>query len=222
MMCVNGIRKGNDKHWEAIQLWAASPRNEREILILLKKPYNACKQETKEGEDSQAHLKYFCQWASCSVKSMVCIEYMVKFFNPPLQSRIVTCHLQFFGYRKFVFSPIASFFILFAEPSASPQKITSEKMNEAAYKISWNPLPRDKTNGRVIAYEVNQTTLSITCTARSASTPSVLQNTTDTFIVLTGLLSCSVYKVEVRAYTSAGPGVFGRLTRNIATSGISM
>ena len=188
----------------------------------LKSPITPANRKQKKGNIPKPILKYFCQWASCSVKSMVCIEYMVKFFNPPLQSRIVTCHLQFFGYRKFVFSPIASFFILFAEPSASPQNITSEKMNEAAYKISWNPLPRDKTNGRVIAYEVNQTTLSITCTARSASTPSVLQNTTDTFIVLTGLLSCSVYKVEVRAYTSAGPGVFGRLTRNIATSGISM
>ena len=114
------------------------------------------------------------------------------------------------------------FSFFFAEPSASPQNITSEKMNETTYKISWNPLPRDKTNGRVIAYEVNQTRLSITRTARSASTPSVLQNTTDTFIVVTGLSSCSVYKVEVRAYTSAGPGVFGRLTRNIATSGISL
>ena len=114
------------------------------------------------------------------------------------------------------------FSFFFAEPSAPPQNITSEKMNETTYKISWNPLPRDKTNGRVIAYEVNQTRLSITRTARSASTPSVLQNTTDTFIVLTGLSSCSVYKVEVRAYTSAGPGVFGRLNRDIATSGISM
>ena len=147
---------------------------------------------------------------------------MVKFFNPLLQSRIVTCHLQFFGYRKIVFSPIASFFILFAEPSALPQNITSEKMNKTTYKISWNLLPRDKTNGRVIAFEVNQTTLSITRTARSASTSSVLQNTSDTFIVLTGLSTCSVYKVEVRAYTAAGPGVFGRLNRDIATSGISM
>ena len=95
-------------------------------------------------------------------------------------------------------------------------------MNETTYKISWNPLPRDKTNGRVIAYEVNQTRLCITRTARSASTPSVLQNTTDTFIVLNGLSSYSVYKVEVRAYTSAGPGVFGRLARNISTSGISL
>ena len=95
-------------------------------------------------------------------------------------------------------------------------------MNETTYKISWNPLPRDKANSRVITYEVNQTRLSITRTARSASAPSVLQNTSDTFIVLTGLSSCSVYKVQVRAYTSAGPGFFGRLTRNIATSGISM
>ena len=95
-------------------------------------------------------------------------------------------------------------------------------MNETTYKISWNLLPRDKANGIVIAFEVNQTTLSITRTARSASTSSVLQNTSDTFIVLTGLSTCSVYKVEVRAYTSAGPGVFGRLNRDIATSGISM
>ena len=145
---------------------------------------------------------------------MVCIEYMVNFFNPPLQSRIIIATL--YSHQLLPFS------FFFAEPSASPQNITSEKMNETTYKISWNPLPRDKTNGRVIAYEVNQTTLSITRTARSASTPSVLQNTTDTFIVLTGLSSCSVYKVEVRAYTSAGPGVFGRLTRNIATSGISL
>ncbi|CAH3194561.1 unnamed protein product [Porites evermanni] len=108
------------------------------------------------------------------------------------------------------------------KPSAPPQNITSEKMNETTYKISWNPLPRDKTNGRVIAYEVNQTRLSITLTARSASTPSVLQKTSDTFIVLTGLSTCSVYKVEVRAYTSAGPGVFGRLNRDITTSGISI
>ena len=93
-------------------------------------------------------------------------------------------------------------------------------MNETTYRISWNPLPRNTSNGRVIAYEVNQTKLSTPRTARSVSTPSVLQNTSDTFIVLTGLLSCSVYKVEVRAYTSAGPGVFGSMAHDIVTSGI--
>ena len=90
-------------------------------------------------------------------------------------------------------------------------------MNETTYRISWNPLPRNTSNGVVIAYEVK---LSTSHTARSVSTPSVLQNTSDTFIVLTDLLSCSVYKVEVRAYTSAGPGVFGSIARDILTSGI--
>ena len=109
-----------------------------------------------------------------------------------------------------------------SEPSASPHNITSEKMNETTYRISWNPLPRNISNGIVIAYEVNQTKLFTSRTVRSVSTPSILQNISDTFIVLTGLTSCSVYKVEVRAYTSAGPGVFGRLTGNIATTGISI
>ena len=93
-------------------------------------------------------------------------------------------------------------------------------MNETTYRISWNRLSRNTSNGRVIAYEVNQTTLSTSHTARYVSTPSVLQNTTDTFIVLTDLLSCSVYKVEVRAYTSTGPGVFGSMAHVIVTSGI--
>ena len=139
-------------------------------------------------------------------------------FSP--DNSINSAILQFFGYHKFAFSSVAFFKILFAEPSASPQNITSKKINETTYRISWNPLSRDKSNGRVVAYEVNQTRLSSSRNARSVCTPSVLQNATDTFVVLTGLSSCSVYKVEVRAYTSAGPGVFGRLTRNIATTGI--
>ena len=122
-----------------------------------------------------------------------------------------------FGFHRFIF---LSFVFFLSEPSASPHSITSKKINETTYRISWNPLPRNTSNGRVIAYEVNQTKLSTSRTARSVSTPSVLQNTSDTFIVLTDLLSCSVYKVEVRAYTSAGPGVFGSMAHEIVTSGI--
>ena len=121
-----------------------------------------------------------------------------------------------FGYHRFI---LLSLFFL-SEPSTSPHNIKSEKMNETTYRISWNPLPRNTSNGRVIAYEVNQTKLFIPGTSRSVSTPSILQNTSDTFIVLTDLLSCSVYKVEVRAYTSAGPGVFGSMAYDIVTSGI--
>ena len=137
-------------------------------------------------------------------------------FFPSLSLGIRTCYSIFRCITSFYFYPL--FFL--SEPSASPHSITSERMNETTYRISWNPLPRNTSNGKVVAYEVNQTKLSTSRTARSVSTPSVLQNTTDTFIVLTDLLSCSVYKVEVRAYTSAGPGVFGSMAHDIVTSGI--
>ena len=145
--------------------------------------------------------------------------FFLNYFFAPLLLGISTCYstrqpFYLSGITCWFFYPL--FFL--SEPSVSPHNITSKKMNETTYRISWNPLPRNTSNGRVIAYEVKQTKLSTT--ARSVSTPSVLQNTSDTFIVLTDLLSCSVYKVEVRAYTSAGPGVFGSMAHVIVTSGI--
>ena len=157
----------------------------------------------------------------CMINMLIFICYyycfFLIFFAPSLLG-ISTCYSareQFYlsGITCWFFYPL--FFL--SEPSASPHNITSKKMNETTYRISWNPLPRNTSNGRVIAYEVK---LSTSHTARSVSTPSVLQNTSDTFIVLTDLLSCSVYKVEVRAYTSAGPGVFGSIAHDIVTSGI--
>jgi len=72
----------------------------------------------------------------------------------------------------------------------------------------------------VKAYEVKQTTVVSSRTARSIpGAEVVLQNTTETFAVLSGLKSCSEYNIEVRAYTSAGPGVFGSLPRRIVTTG---
>ena len=63
----------------------------------------------------------------------------------------------------------------------------------------------------MIAYEVKQT--------RVSSSRVVLQNTTDTFAVVSGFTSCSEYRVEVRAYTSAGPGAYRSLPSHIVTSG---
>ena len=166
-----------------------------------------------------------CQ--SWLVNFMVCMINMLIFifiitvfflFFAPFLLGINTCYSK---RQPFYLSSITSWFFyplfFLSEPSVSPHNITSKKMNETTYRISWNPLPRNTSNGRVIAYEVK---LSTSHTARSVSTPSVLQNTSDTFIVLTDLLSCSVYKVEVRAYTSAGPGVFGSMAHVIVTSGI--
>ena len=152
---------------------------------------------------------------------LLLLLFFIFLFFAPLLLGISVCYstrepFYLSGITCWFFYPL--FFL--SEPSVSPHKITSKKMNETTYRISWSPLPRNTSNGIVIAYEVNQTKLSTSRTARSVSTPSVLQNTSDTFIVLTDLLSCSVYKVEVRAYTSAGPGVFGSMAHVILTSGI--
>ena len=149
---------------------------------------------------------------------LLLLLFFIFLFFAPLLLGISVCYstrqpFYLSGITCWFFYPL--FFL--SEPSASPHNITWKKMNETTYRISWNPLPRNTSNGIVIAYEVK---LSTSQTARSVSTPSVLQNTSDTFIVLTDLLSCSVYKVEVRAYTSAGPGVFGSMAHVIVTLGI--
>ena len=73
----------------------------------------------------------------------------------------------------------------------------------------------------MIAYEVNQTMVSRSCTARAISSGTIvlIVNTTDTFTVLSGLKECSQYSVQVRAYTTAGPGVFGSIPKRIETTG---
>ena len=73
----------------------------------------------------------------------------------------------------------------------------------------------------MLAYEVKQTRVSSSRHARAVSFPAVLfLNTTDTFTILHDLTSCSEYSVGVRAYTSAGPGVFGGLPSRVVTTGM--
>ena len=109
---------------------------------------------------------------------------------------------------------------IFSEPSSAPKNIISKKENETTYTISWDPLSRELSNGDVIAYEVSQTLVSGSRTARAISSAAiVLENTTDTFKVLSDLKACSKYSVQVRAYTTAGPGVFGSIPEPIVTSG---
>ena len=72
----------------------------------------------------------------------------------------------------------------------------------------------------MIAYEVNQTMISRSCSATAISSAAiVLVNTTNTLTVLSGLKACSQYSVQVRAYTIAGPGVFGSIPKHIETTG---
>ena len=77
-------------------------------------------------------------------------------------------------------------------------------------------MTREESNGVVLSYEMKHTKNSI---RGGMSTPEY-QNTTNTFVTLRNLTSCSHYSVHVRAYTSAGPGPFGGLPSEIATSGM--
>ncbi|XP_068725987.1 uncharacterized protein [Montipora capricornis] len=103
-----------------------------------------------------------------------------------------------------------------AQPSISPQNITSRKMTETSFNISWNALSRIVSNGDVIAYEVMHTRKS---KSGMISAPVFQNTTTTTSVTLLDLTSCSQYSVDVRAYTSAGPGPFGALPSDIVTNG---
>ncbi|XP_068677377.1 receptor-type tyrosine-protein phosphatase S-like isoform X3 [Montipora foliosa] len=101
------------------------------------------------------------------------------------------------------------------KPSISPRNITSQKMTEKSFNISWNALSRIVSNGDVIAYEVNYTRKS---QSGVKSAPDYQNTTTTTSVTLSDLSSCSQYSVDVRAYTSAGPGPFGALPSDIVTN----
>ncbi|XP_068725982.1 uncharacterized protein [Montipora capricornis] len=104
------------------------------------------------------------------------------------------------------------------KPSISPRNITSQKMTEKGFNISWNALSRSLSNGYVIAYEVMHTRKS---KSGVKSAPDYQNTTTTTSVTLSDLSSCSQYSVDVRAYTSAGPGPFGALPSDIVTSAAS-
>ena len=92
-------------------------------------------------------------------------------------------------------------------PSVGPANVSFLNYNKTTFKISWLPLTREKSHGKVILYDVKQELLS-TGKRRKRSISSRTLNTTTTFVVLYDLPFCSRYNVSVRAYTKAGPGPY--------------
>ncbi|XP_015753443.1 PREDICTED: receptor-type tyrosine-protein phosphatase mu-like [Acropora digitifera] len=105
-----------------------------------------------------------------------------------------------------LWSTTLTFETLTAKPSTAPSNIASQRLNDTSYRISWDPLTRETSNGVVLAYEVKYTRVYFRGSP-SSSAPR-FQNTTDTMVTLQGLTLCSTYDVLVRAYTSAGEGPF--------------
>ena len=110
-------------------------------------------------------------------------------------------HVCFLNHVLFVFPSI--------EPSVGPDNVTFSELNKTTFNISWAPLTREKSYGKVILYDVKEELVS-RGKRQKRSISSRTLTTTTTSVVLYGLPRCSEYHVSVRAYTKAGPGPYSQ------------
>jgi len=94
------------------------------------------------------------------------------------------------------------------EPSVGPDNVTIAELNGTTYNISWAPLTREKSFGKVIMYDIKFELLSRRRRRKRSPINSRIVNTTSTFVVLYDLPLCSQYHVSVRAFTKVGPGPY--------------
>ena len=96
------------------------------------------------------------------------------------------------------------------EPSVGPDNVTIAELNGTTYNISWAPLTREKSFGKVIMYDIKEELLSRGRRRKRSPISSRIVNTTSTFVILYDLPLCSQYHVSVRAFTKAGPGPYSQ------------
>ena len=95
-------------------------------------------------------------------------------------------------------------------PSVGPDRVSLAELNGTTFNISWAPLIREKSYGKVILYDVKEELLLSEMRQKRSPISSRTLNTTATFVVLYDLPPCSQYLVSVRAYTNAGPGPYSQ------------
>ena len=136
--------------------------------------------------------------AGCTI--FLCMKQLRALQGLPLTTtqRVLIFHLE--GRENLIICSSLS------EPSTDPSKINSQSLNKTTYRISWDPLTREKSNGEVLAYEVKY--IRVYHTGSSSLPAPRYENTTNTMVTLQELVTCSTYHVLVRAYTSAGAGPF--------------
>ena len=100
------------------------------------------------------------------------------------------------------------FLLSSSAPGAGPERPSSAQVNKTTFNISWEPLLREKSYGKVILYEVKAIFLK-KGNLRNRSVIYSPVNTSVTFVVLSDLELCTKYNVSVRAYTAEGPGPYG-------------
>ena len=126
---------------------------------------------------------------------------MVDYLVVLKDSNYYSMHVYFFNHGLFAFPS--------KEPSVGPDNISFSELNKTTYNISWAPLTREKSHGKVILYDVKQELLS-SGRRQKRSISSRTLNTTETFVVVYDLSLCSQYHVSVRAYTKVGPGPYSQ------------
>ena len=101
-------------------------------------------------------------------------------------------------------------FRILLAPSVGPDNVVTSKLNESTFNISWAPLTREKSYGKIAQYELNAELIAAGPRSRRSTASSNGFNTSETFVVLYDLPLCSQYHLSVRAYTSAGPGPYSQ------------
>ena len=101
------------------------------------------------------------------------------------------------------------FSLYFLAPSVGPDSVSTSQVNKTTFNISWEPLQREESHGKVTLYEVKAIFLKKGNLHKRSVIYSPSVNTSVTFVVLSDLELCSRYNVSVRAYTAEGPGPYG-------------
>ena len=107
------------------------------------------------------------------------------------------------------FFPLKLVIFYFLAPGVGPEPLSSAQVNRTTFNISWEPLLREKSHGKVILYEVKAIFLKKGNLRKRSVIYSPSVNTSVTFVVLSDLELCAKYNVSVRAYTAEGSGPYG-------------
>ncbi|XP_067026513.1 uncharacterized protein [Acropora muricata] len=96
-----------------------------------------------------------------------------------------------------------------AAPSEGPKGLSFQEVNQITYNISWDPLARERRNGIIIGHEIKREKASTEARSKPSIGHTTYSNSANNFALVTGFELGCIYRISVRAFTSAGGGPFG-------------
>ena len=98
-------------------------------------------------------------------------------------------------------------------PVSPPADVTADVLSPISIHVTWEEVPPFDQNGVIIAYEVSYEPLN----TFDGQLEVASMNSTDMFIILSGLQEFLGYNITVRAYTVAGPGPSSDVVANMTS-----